>query len=127
MKGVLFLIFLFSVSRCDQKDEHVDAFPTGTWKLVAQKVSIGGPAVWSDVTDGEEYLFTADGKWTNKNLTPCSHGRYLISEKEIHLSFGCEKGQDDMVYSYELKGVVLTITPKSILCSEECLYRFQKK
>ena len=81
--ALIIIMLLVSVKACK---EHSVGDPSqsfaGHWQLVSQKVSIGGPAKWSDVKNGNTYVFSEDGTWENESHQRCSTGTYEVSQDE---------------------------------------------
>lgn len=127
--ALIILALLVSAKACQKSSEgDPSGSIAGKWQLVEQKVSIGGPAKWTKVKKGETFTFNVNGNWENPDHASCSKGMYEVSEDELKLSYDCGEGIDDFTYAIVVRtGNTFTLTPKSVICTEECLYRYKRK
>ena len=113
--------------------EHSDL--VGTWVLTEQKVSIGGPATWSAVDQGDTVRLNDDGSFIWPNLD-CSPKLYERQDDLIQLSYDCPEDSEYADYAghvndfnhriVSLTASSLTVTPATVMCTEECLYKYTR-
>lgn len=115
-----------TASRQDNSSNVSNSPIVGTWVLVEQKVSIGGPATWQDVDAGDTLRFRADGSFA-ASQSRCSPESYQATDSLIQLSYDCSEvsGIDSVNYRIiELTDEYLTVGNTS--CIEECVYKYTR-
>lgn len=134
MKKLLFLFLSFGFFLACEGEDNVTtedlkaAAPlVGEWQLVEQKVSIGGPATWQDVEDGDTFTLNADGTFDGFQLfSDCRTGTFESSDEELTLTYNCEDDTKPFTYFLQQEDDDIIISPKTIICTESCEYKYRK-
>ena len=116
-------------SEADQVLVEALAAPTfaGDWQLIEQKVSIGGPAMWEKVDDGDKFTLKSDGSFADFQLfsNDCTTGNYEVTTDELILSYDCE-GSTPFTYALQKENADIILSPKTIICTDGCEYKYRK-
>lgn len=134
MKNLLFLFLAFGILlACESEDriitEDLVATPplVGEWQLVEQKVSIGGPATWQDIEDGDTFTLNADGTFDGFQLfSDCKTGTFESTDEELTLTYNCDDDTKPFTYSLRKENEDIIISPKTVICTETCEYKYRK-
>ena len=122
-----FLLVACEPEATEALDLRLDDSITGKWQLVEQKVSIGGPATWQDVEDGNTFQLNEDGTFTGfQSFTACETGTYEVSEEELTLTYNCEDDTKPFTYSLLKEEDAIILSPKTVICTETCEYKYRK-
>ncbi len=99
----------------------------GEWQLVEQKVSIGGPAIWQDVENGDTFILNADNTFEGFQLfSECKTGTFETSDEELTLTYNCDDDTKPFTYALRKDKEDIIISPKTIICTETCEYKYRK-
>ena len=122
----------FLLTGCVDKDDLCCGLQqdrlVGKWRLVEQKVGIGPPGEWEDVTDGEILEFNSDYSFHKSQNPYCTTGSFSVDGDELTLDYNCL--EYDVTWEFrviEFKQSYITISPLApTLCTEGCLSRYKK-
>jgi hypothetical protein len=96
----------------------------GKWQLVEQKIGIGPPGEWKDVDNGEQFEFFSDLTFSSTTPT-CASGTFILEDNILKFYCGGEKSLRDFTI-VKFTGSSMTLTPASVICTEGCLFRYEK-
>jgi hypothetical protein len=105
-----------------ENSESYDAL-IGKWQLVEQKVGIGPPGEWKDVYNGEQFEFFSDLTFSS-TTTDCSSGTFGVGDNILKFYCADESVMDFKIVEFTPSSIILT--PTSVICTEGCLYRYEK-
>lgn len=133
MKNSLLLItsLLFLIA-CDPEESVSESLKTalplvGQWKLVEQKVSIGGPATWQKVDNGDTFTLKEDGSFSNLQIFgDCSTGTFEATDDELILTYNCADDTKPFTYALKRDNEAIILSPKTVICTDGCEYKYQK-
>ena len=106
--SLLLIISLFLLLACEPKEQVAESLKTdlplvGRWQLVEQKVSIGGPATWQSVENGDAFTLLEDGSFSNLQIFgDCRTGIYEATDEELTLTYNCADNTKPFTYSLNL-------------------------
>ncbi len=141
IKNIFILLIVFSLTACSDQEVATrqgtqNSALVGTWALVEQKVSIGGPATWEPTSGGDLIRFGADGTFAMPHLD-CKPVSYQRSGDLIQLTYDCPEDSEYADWPshvnrldyriVELTDQHLTITPATFMCMETCLYKYARQ
>ena len=137
MKQYLILILIFSMTCCDSNSERDDIDPNlnkiiGSWQVVSESYSIGGPQIVTEVEDGSVYKFKGDGIFSYTNQKDSSKnytGSFNLKENDV-LTINFEKEGEERYWDFKttFRSDLLTwypIAPK--VCIEGCSTTFERR
>ncbi|MDN3594743.1 hypothetical protein [Zunongwangia endophytica] len=145
------LIIFLSLSSCSSdEEEKLEGLPVsaidqshivGKWKLIEEKVSSGGEASWTSVSDGYTIEFLEDGTFEG-GFADCNTGNYSLvyhpddsDIKMLVLSFDCaineDISQENVAYramdNINTDYIIYYPTYKSPRCTEGCIYKLKRQ
>ena len=97
----------------------------GSWQLVEQYISPGGPTTWKTVENG--YIVTFNSDFTLQDFNQCKEGTYTIVDSllTIDCTSSMSTSELDLVYSLEFESDN-TVVLSNDLCIEPCIERFNR-
>lgn len=128
----LLLTALFLLLACEPEEQVSESLKTalplvGQWQLVEQKVSIGGPATWQKVENGDVFTLLEDGGFSNLQIFgDCSTGTFEATDEELILTYNCADDTKPFTYSLTRANEDIILSPKTVICSETCEYKYRK-
>ena len=131
MKNIIIAMLWLSLIAC-REEETLSAQSTplvGSWVLTEQKVGIGPPGVWEDVSNGSVLDLRANG--TFAGIGSCSPRSYRSTQNSITFTFDCPSDTIDHrdELSYEITEFTqdhMIITPTTYICFEGCEYKYTR-
>ena len=122
-----FFFFMFSSctkSICDINNPSL----IGEWQLIEQNISNGGPSKWESVNDGNQFSLFEDGSYEGiKVFSDCDSGNFESTVTELRFMPTCNDSSEDFVYSISRNCDQLTLRPLTVICVEECAYKYERK
>lgn len=118
----IFVIIFFTFNGCSKDNNDFDVNVQGTWQLVEQRFSEGGPEQTVIIEDGYIYTFRGENEITSSQFE-CS-GTFETSKDEINFSFPCGEGQTSFTYLYSFRDGFLIL--RGTTCDEICEWKFEK-
>lgn len=135
MKIMCFCFLIVFVGACnrvtvEQEVPLIASRIIGSWQVISNSLSIGGPINTSEVENGGVYTFDLDGSFSFKNaenITLNFAGRYELNEELLILSYS--KNSEAIIWKLrpEFKEDTIDLHPGGdILCIEGCFFTVQK-
>lgn len=135
MKRYLMLFLLFATFSCDN-DTQENSVPftaneiIGSWQIVSESYSIGGPQIGVEVENGAIYNFSLDGTFTLKKGDDNSlvySGSYTLLDELLRIDFLLEGKELYWELKTSLQEGRLTWFPVGpTICIEGCSTTLQK-
>lgn len=133
MKNSLLLITsLFLLLACEPEEQVSESLKTalslaGQWQLVEQKVSIGGPATWQTVENGDTFTLLENGDFSDLQIFgDCGTGTFETTDDELTLTYNCAEDTKPFTYSLKRENEDIILSPKTVICTETCEYKYRK-
>lgn len=124
----LLLLLIFLLTFCGDEEELTSTSLVGKWQLVQQKVGIGPPGEWVDISGGQIYEFKTDGTFTISEHHLCTTGEYEMKNDSLVLKNDCLEDSTERIFSIEMHSSHFTISPiYPAMCTEGCFYRYEKR
>jgi len=125
----LILIFwlLFTLSGCSDDDNDIEYRDEllGTWKLVEEFGSSGGPGQWHKVKNGYTYTFDGSGNLITDRYS-CK-GTYQETVDEVTIEFDCPDSKYRVTAAVSFNNNHLILTPDpGVYCDEGCATKFKR-
>lgn len=129
----LVIFMVFGITSCD-KEVAIETDLVGSWQLVENYYSPGGPGEWHDVEDGFEYTFSDDGSFTTDSNS-CGIGSYSFDGRVLTLEYSCagfltgrENDNNQITFGLVFQVNHLILTPTSgPICIEGCMEKYRRR
>ena len=130
----LVLLIVLALFSCNTDNDTItDNLINGRWKLFEAYVSSGGPQYLIKIENGEEFMFSDNGKFESNKFQDCTNGLYKIGSGNLILRYGCdgfetgvENSNGEITYKISFESGYLVMIPTSVICIEACSYRYKK-
>lgn len=126
------MLALFCLLACESEETIIEEFAistplAGKWQRVEQKISIGGPATWEKVDNGDTFTLQTDGSFSDFQLfNDCQTGTYEAIEDELTLTYNCDIDTKPFTYSLQKENEDIILSPKTVICTESCAFKYRK-
>lgn len=132
MQRYFVLFLLLGSSSCD-KESQDDSIPlnagkiTGSWQIVSESYSIGGPHIIETIKDGGIYNFNLDGTFNyGQDTSPNFSGTFIFDEDILTIRYM----QDGNNVTRKLKALFeenrVVLIPWDPICIEGCSTTLQR-
>ena len=134
MKKAIFVFFLISALACDSETMGTDlqleiSKIAGSWQVITQSYSIGGPLIIETIEDGGIYEFVLDGTFTFKNAKNVNLdflGKYTFEEEILTLDYILFDEPVTRTLKAQFAKDTLELVPINPMCIEGCSFTLQR-
>ncbi len=118
MRSFIPFIFLFTLFSCDKESFNEVPLTTnkliGSWQVVSNSYSIGGPIITDNVANGDVYTFNIDNTFSYTNSSDSElnfDGTYLLQDDLLILNY-VKNGEDvERLLSPTFNGKEIRLSP----------------
>ncbi|RRQ48102.1 hypothetical protein DZC72_10245 [Maribacter algicola] len=131
MKYFLPFILFFAFVGCDNDSNEINPTESkilGSWKMVRQQYSIGGPPFWEEVLDGEILEFQKNFVFkVVKDNSESGIGIFDLRNDSLIRTFSNDTDSIKYISQIQLKGNKMLLIPVSPnRCIEGCSFEYLK-
>lgn len=131
MKPTFLLLFLLAFFGCDKDTVAINPSVSeilGSWKMVRQQYSIGGPPIWENVEHGETLTFMDNLTFTiERNGQTTNSGSFRIQSDSLIRTYANDAEKIPYISNIKLKENKITLNPLSPnRCIEGCAFEYSK-
>lgn len=136
MKRLLALVLVVSLSSCFKESSGIEtpvraSAIVGTWQIISNSYSIGGPQINEEIKDGGFYSFDLNGSFSyndTQNPSLDYSGTFEIEEELIVLFY--TKSDESFTWKWrpDFKGDILIVYQGGpTICIEGCSFTLKRK
>ena len=134
MRKLLTYFLILSLFSCDKesfKEVPLTASKiVGSWQIISNTYSIGGPLITDEVSDGGIYTFNIDNTFNYSAASESDTdfaGTYLLEEDLLTLSYNRDGEDIEWLLIPSFNGREMRLSPGGdILCIEGCYFTVRK-